>query len=412
MDEDKEGTVMDERNKKRAAFAIDPERLKKTFVHLVSVPAPSGDEKQEAELVAKKLRALGVETAVDQAGEACGSTTGNVWGFIKGNVPGALRLFFEAHMDSVAPATGTRVIEKDGVLYSDGTTTLGGDDKSGIAAVLEALQVILENDLPHGDIQCCFAIGEETGSYGMRYMDPSWIRADVGYCMDCGGHPGTIYHRSPKAIDLTVTVRGKAAHAGIEPEKGVNAIMLGAKALSALPAWGRLDEDTTLSVDLIQGGLASNIVPESCRFVIDMRCPDEVRLEQLKTDMLERFRREVEAGGGILEVQESVAAPGVSLDPEAPAVKLAADAAARLGFPVKLEPTGGCSDANFLCGMGLPTVLLATGMDQIHTTQERLAVEDLNNAARWVLAIVEEAAHAAGEKALNADLLCCRKKKD
>lgn len=378
----------------RAALpaAVNTERLKATFMELVGVPSPSGDEKQEAELLVKKLRELGVETAVDKAGEACGSTTGNVWGFIKGNVPGALRLFFEAHMDSVAPATGTRVIERNGVLYSDGTTTLGGDDKSGIAAILEALQVILENDLPHGDIQCCFAIGEETGSYGMRYMDPSWIRADAGYCMDCGGRPGTIYYRSPKAIDLTVTVRGKTAHAGLEPEKGVNAIMLGAKALSMLPAYGRLDEDTTLSVDLIQGGLASNVVPDSCRFVIDMRSPDEEKLERIKKETLELFRREAEKGGGSLETEETVAAPGVCVEKDAPVVKMAAAAARKLGFTVKTEPTGGCSDANFLCGMGLPSVLLATGMDKIHTTEERLAIEDLNNAARWVLAIAEEAA--------------------
>ena len=110
-----------------------------------------------------------------------------------------MRLFFEAHMDSVAPTTGTHVMEKDGVLYSDGTTTLGGDDKSGVAAVLEAMQCIIENELPHGDIQVCFTIGEETGSYGVRYMDKTMIRADAGYCMDCGGHPGAIFNASPKA---------------------------------------------------------------------------------------------------------------------------------------------------------------------------------------------------------------------
>ncbi len=101
----------------------------------------------------------------------------------------------------------------DGVLYSDGTTTLGGDDKSGVAAVLEAMQCIIENELPHGDIQVCFTIGEETGSYGVRYMDKSMIRADAGYCMDCGGHPGAIFNASPKAINLKLTVKGKSAHA-------------------------------------------------------------------------------------------------------------------------------------------------------------------------------------------------------
>ena len=214
------------------SIAINEERLKNTFIELVSVPCSSLDEKEEAALLMQKLQELGMDPQVDDAGKKCGGTTGNVWGFLKGNVPGAVRLFFEAHMDSVAPATGTKVIEKDGVLFSDGTTTLGGDDKSGIAAVLEALQCIIENGLPHGDVQVCFTIAEETGSYGVRHMDKAMIRADAGYCMDCGGHPGAIFNASPKAINVKLKVRGKSAHAGLEPEKGITAIMLAAKALN------------------------------------------------------------------------------------------------------------------------------------------------------------------------------------
>ena len=377
---------------------INEERLKNTFIELVGVPCPSCDEKREADLLVKKLQELGMEPKVDRAGEQCGGTTGNVWGFLKGNVPGALRLFFEAHMDSVAPTTGTNVIEKDGVLYSDGTTTLGGDDKSGVAAVLEAMQCIIENDLPHGDIQVCFTIGEETGSYGVRYMDKTMIQADAGYCMDCGGHPGAIFNASPKAINLKLKVKGKSAHAGLEPEKGINAIMLAADALHALPAYGRIDEETTLSVDMIDGGLAPNIVPEACEIVIDMRCPNQTKLERLKNETVEIFRNVVEAKGGAVEVAVKEVAPGVNLNTDHATVKLAATAAEKLGFPVSTGFTGGCSDANFLCGMGLPTVLLATGMDKIHTTEERLALEDLYNAASWVLGIVEEAAEQAISK--------------
>ena len=382
----------------KTVIKINEERLKNTFIELVSVPCPSCDEKQEADLLVKKLQELGMEPKVDRAGEQCGGTTGNVWGFLKGDVPGALRLFFEAHMDSVAPTTGTNVIEKDGVLYSDGTTTLGGDDKSGVAAVLEAMQCIIENDLPHGDIQVCFTIGEETGSYGVRYMDKTMIQADAGYCMDCGGHPGAIFNASPKAINLKLKVKGKSAHAGLEPEKGINAIMLAADALHALPAYGRIDEETTLSVDMIDGGLAPNIVPEACEIVIDMRCPNQTKLERLKNETVEIFRNVVEAKGGAVEVAVKEVAPGVNLNTDHATVKLAATAAEKLGFPVSTGFTGGCSDANFLCGMGLPTVLLATGMDKIHTTEERLALEDLYNAASWVLGIVEEAAEQAIRK--------------
>ena len=160
---------------------VEQERIIKTFTELVSIPCPSGDEKQEAELITQKLQALDVQVQVDQAGANGISTTGNVWGLLPGNVPGAKKILFEAHMDSVAPTTGTKVIRKDGIMYSDGTTTLGGDDKVGIASALEALQIIKDEKIPHGDIQFLFAIGEETGSYGIRYLDPSWLKSDFGY---------------------------------------------------------------------------------------------------------------------------------------------------------------------------------------------------------------------------------------
>ena len=144
-------------------------------------------------------------------------------------------------------------------------------------------------------------------------------------------------------------------------------------------------------MDMIDGGLAPNIVPEVCEIVIDMRCPDEEKLEHLKNETVSLFRNTVEMGGGSLEVEVKDVAPGVNLSTEHATVKIAISAAERLNFPVTTGFTGGCSDANFLCGMGLPTVLLATGMDKIHTTEECLALEDLNNAARWVLGIVGEA---------------------
>lgn len=373
-------------------FDIDEKRIKDNFIEMVAVPCPSLDEKAEAELLVKKLEALGMEVSIDKAGEKCDGTTGNVWGFLPANVEGATAVFFEAHMDAVAPTTGTTVITKDGVMYSDGTTTLGGDDKSGVAAALEAVQVVVENNIPHGDIQICFAIGEEIGSYGMRYMDKEWIKADVGYCLDCGGKPGMIYNRAPKAIDLYCTVSGKTAHAGLEPEKGINAIMLAAKALSSLPWYGRLDAETTMSVDMIDGGLAANIVPDKCSFVIDMRCLDEAKLTKITSDVTACMKAVVEAAGGTIEFEEKGVSPAVAVDEDAPAVKLAARGGELCGFNVTTQASGGCSDANFLCGMGLPTILLATGMDKIHTTEERLAEIDLFNAARWALGIIVAAA--------------------
>ncbi|MCC8159394.1 MAG: M20/M25/M40 family metallo-hydrolase [Phascolarctobacterium sp.] len=370
---------------------INKDRLLNEFIELVRVPCPSKDEKAEAELLVRKLQAMGLEVKVDDAGSKIGGTTGNVWAFLPSNVQGATRLFFEAHMDSVPPTTGTKVVRRDGVLYSDGTTTLGGDDKVGIAAALEAVRTVQEQNIPHGDIQLCFTIAEEIGCLGVVNLDPADIKADLGYCLDIGGAPGIITNAAPRLFDIYFTVRGKSAHAGIEPEKGINAIMLAAKALAALPAYGRLDEETTLNVGQIEGGAATNIVAEQARFVIDMRCMDPEKLERLKDATISLIREVVEAGGGMLEVEPVEGSPAVHVAEDHAAVLLAKQAADNLQLPFELTKTGGCSDGNFLCGYGLPCILLATGMSKVHTTEEYLRECDLYDCARWVTEIIRVA---------------------
>lgn len=372
---------------------INEERLLNDFIDLVSVPCPSNDEKAEADLIVKKLAEIGIKAEIDDAGVKGGSTTGNVWAFIPANIDYKVpALMFEAHMDSVAPTTGTKVVRKDGVLYSDGTTTLGGDDKVGIAASLEAVKVILENNLPHGDIQLCFTIGEEIGSIGVINMDPSWIKADIGYCLDEGFEPGHVNNAAPRALKLFVKITGKAAHAGVEPEKGINAIMLAAQALTALPAYGRLDAETTLSIGKIEGGIASNIVAPNAEFVVDMRCLDPDKLETLKDNTIKIIKETVEAGGGTADITVQEGAPAMRVREDDQGVVFVKEAAAKLGLPFKAFSSGGCTDGNYLCGMGLPCVALGTGMNKIHTTEECLAEKDLYNLARLIVEIISTAA--------------------
>lgn len=371
---------------------LNKTRLIDEFIELVSVPCPSKDEKQEAELIMAKLRELGLEPEMDKAHEKTGGTCGNVWAYVKGTVPNAPKLLFEAHMDSVAPTTGTRVVRKDGVLYSDGTTTLGGDDKVGVAAMLEAVRALKEDGVAHGDVQLCFTVSEEIGCLGVVNMDQSWIKADYGYCMDIGGAPGEITYAAPKLYDIYVTVKGKAAHAGIAPEEGVNAIMLAADALSKLPAYGRLDSETTFNIGMFNAGVGTNIVCPEAKFVIDMRSLNVPRLEALKDSTIALIKEAVEAGGGQVEFDVVEGCPAVELNKDHECIKLAARAAETLGFPVELKTTGGCSDGNYLCGYGLPCGLLATGMSNVHTTAEYLKEEDLYNTARWTYEIIKEAA--------------------
>lgn len=371
---------------------INENRMLNEFIELVSVPCPSKDEKAEAELIMRKLDELGIEYKMDNVNEKTGGNCGNIWSYIKGTVSDAPKLLFEAHMDSVAPTTGTKVVRKDGVLYSDGTTTLGGDDKVGVAGMLEAVRALKEDNVAHGDVQLLFTVSEEIGCLGVVHLDKSFIKADYGYCMDIGGAPGEITYAAPKLYDIYVTVKGKAAHAGIAPEEGVNAIMLAAEAMSKLPAYGRIDNETTFNIGMFNAGVGTNIVCPEAKFVIDMRSLNVAKLEELKDSTMKLIKETVEAGHGEVEFEVVEGCPAVELSQEHPCIQLAQKAAEKLGFPVEMKVTGGCSDGNYLCGYGLPCGLLATGMSNVHTTQEYLKEEDLYNTARWTYEIIKEAA--------------------
>lgn len=371
---------------------INENRMLNEFIELVSVPCPSKDEKAEAELIMRKLDELGIEYKMDNVNEKTGGNCGNIWAYIKGTVSDAPKLLFEAHMDSVAPTTGTKVVRKDGVLYSDGTTTLGGDDKVGVAGMLEAVRALKEDNVAHGDVQLLFTVSEEIGCLGVVHLDKSFIKADYGYCMDIGGAPGEITYAAPKLYDIYVTVKGKAAHAGIAPEEGVNAIMLAAEAMSKLPAYGRIDNETTFNIGMFNAGVGTNIVCPEAKFVIDMRSLNVAKLEELKDSTMKLIKETVETGHGEVEFEVVEGCPAVELSQEHPCIQLAQKAAEKLGFPVEMKVTGGCSDGNYLCGYGLPCGLLATGMSNVHTTQEYLKEEDLYNTARWTYEIIKEAA--------------------
>lgn len=371
---------------------INKERLIKLFEELVSVPCASKEEKLEAELVCAKLKELGLEPIIDKANEKTGGNVGNVWATFKGNVPDAPTLLFEAHMDSVSPATGTKVVHKDGVMYSDGTTTLGGDDKVGIAAAMEAVRALQEDGVPHGDVQLLFTISEEIGCLGAVNLDKSMLKAQYGYCLDLGGEIGEITYAAPKMYDLYITIKGKAAHAGLEPEKGINAIMLAAKAISQIPQYGRIDEDTTLSVDIFNAGTGANIVCPEAKIVIDMRSRNVPKLEELKDQTIAIFKEAVESGGGKFEVEVVENCPAVALDINHPCIQLAARAAENLGYKVEYKKTGGGTDGNYLCGYGLPCGLLSTGMSNVHTTEEFLKEDDLYKTSKWAYEIIRIAA--------------------
>ena len=370
---------------------VNKERMLAEFKEVVAVPCHTLQERPVFEMLRAKLEALGFTVEEDDAGEKLGGNCGNLWAFLPGNKVGAVSVLLSAHMDGVEPCGGTTVVQKDGVLYSDGTTILGGDDKSGVVAILEGVRMLVEENAEHGDIQILFTIAEEGGVNGSRCMDRSKLKAQVAYALDGEGAPGEIVIGAPGQYRYKISVHGKKAHGGLEPEKGINAIMIAAKALAEVKRYGRIDEETTCNIGVIGGGVATNVVPDLVEIEGDVRSRNNEKLEAIREEVVSTICNAVEKYGAKVTAEVEHKYSSFLIDTESTVVKLAKSACAMYGFTPDITQTGGGSDANFLNAYGVPCVILGTGMQNVHTVEEFLKEEDLYNSALMVYGILQAA---------------------
>ncbi len=374
------------------------ERLLQGFCDLVRIHSPSGAEDHMVSVLKKTLQDLGcTDISEDTAGAAFGGTSHNLYAFFPGNAPQTAHiptLMFSAHMDCVPPCENIEPHIENGVITSKGDTILSADDKSGIIAILEGLRRIKEQGITHGSLQIIFTVCEEKGIKGSRHMDKSKIKADFGYVLDCGGAPGTIVYGAPGISEFTIKITGKAAHAGLAPETGLNAIMVAAKALSTFPQ-GRKDAQTTANVGTITGGTATNIVADYAQVVCEARSLDPVALQAISAEIAQCFNNAAQEYGAHIHIDLQDNYDSFLLDTHSPVMQLAQQAALRAGLQVRLETSGGGSDANNFNAYGLPTVPLGTGMSKVHTTEEYITVQHLEQSCALVMALIQEAATSA-----------------
>ena len=360
------------------------DRLVSTLLELICIDSPTGHEEAIARDLVARLKALGLVVAQD--------TTGNVIARLDGTGKhdGDAPLLLSAHMDTVGTDTGIQPIVEAGIIRSDGTTILGADDKSGLAVILEVLQVLSTAGLAHPPLEVVFTVGEEEGLLGAKALDLSQLRAREGVVLDSGGPIGTIIVSAPYQDKLFVTVHGRAAHAGAEPERGINAIRVAAEAVAAMPL-GRIDEETTANVGLIRGGVATNIVPDKAELHSEARSRDEAKLIAQMQAMRAALEEAAARHEATLDLRQERSYDGFSLSPETPVVKRAVGAAEALGIAPLLVPSGGGSDANILNSGGIATINLSTGMAEVHTVKENIFIEDMVQSARLLLRIVAPA---------------------
>jgi tripeptide aminopeptidase len=355
---------------------INRGRLVSTFLELVQIDSPSGQEEEIAQHLAAELKSLGLAVERD--------ATGNVIGRLAGEGPPIL---LSAHMDTVEPGRGVKPVVANGTITSDGTTVLGGDDKSGVAIIMEAIQVLVEQDLPHPPLEVALTVSEEIGLKGAKGLDLATLRAQEGIVLDSGGPIGAIVVSAPSQEKIRAIVHGKTAHAGVEPEKGINAIVVASEAIAAMPL-GRIDEETTANIGRIQGGTVTNIVPDQVEIAGEARSHNERKLEAQIQAMTEALQKAARQHKATVEIKVDRSYSAFRLSEEDGIVRRAVAAAKTLGLTPVLIPSGGGSDANVFNAAGIATINISTGMDKVHTTEERIAVDDLVKSAEFLLAVL------------------------
>lgn len=373
---------------------INQRRLVKTFKQLVRIDSLSLCEKKVIAFLQKELCGLALSSYT--AGKPKNGEVGSLIAEIPGNGLKSPRLLINAHVDTVGPGEKIKVIEKNGYLTSDGKTILGADNKAGVAAILEILRVLKEKKLPHPPLTVIFTVAEEIGLIGARALPKNLPEADFGVTLD-GGDVDKIVCKAPTQFNLTAKVVGRAAHAGIHPEDGINAIKVASEAIYKMKL-GRIDRETTANIGVIHGGRATNIIAEEVELKGEARSHDKRKLDRQIEHMEEVLVETCDRSGAKLELKLEEVYQSFEIGRASEIMEFALCAARKCGVQPELVPTGGGSDANIFNARGIPTIIVGVGADRVHTTSERIAVKELTKGTEIVLALIGECAAWAKPK--------------
>ena len=369
-------------------------RVVDLFVELCAIPSPPGQERAVADRITRELDAIGLEWDEDGCGPAIGSTAGNVLCRLPGNVGGGVPIFLCAHFDTVPLDGDLEPVLDDGTVRNAGGTILGADDKSALAVMVEAARRIVEEGRPHAGVELLFTPMEEIGLVGASAFDATRLQARVGYVYDQAAPIGDVVVGSPTAQELELTFVGRAAHAGMYPEEGRSAILAAARAIVDMPL-GRIDEVTSANVGLVRGGSARNVVPERCSLEVEVRSHDDERVTEVVQQIVDAAAFAASLSECSLESRVEQKYRGYRFRDDDLPVRLAVEALAQAGYTARLGLSGGAADANVFNARGLQCVNLANGMTDIHTPDERIAIEDLERMVDVTLALVDAAREAA-----------------
>src|SRR3712207_2968365 len=381
---------------------INQERIKNLLLELVQIDSVSREERDVAQRIKAYCEELGAEVFVDDAGEKVGGNTGNVIARFPGTIPTAEPIMMSAHMDTVVPGRGVKPIVEGDIIRTDGSTVLGGDDKSGCSVIIETIRCLQEQSIPHAPIDAVFSICEEVGLLGANHLDMSKVRAKDGIVFD-SDDPGFLFTKGPSANHFEFKIHGLESHAGVAPELGISAIKIAAEAIAAMKL-GRIDEETTANIGAIQGGEATNIITNLVTLKGEARSLDDSKLEAQTAHMIKcledaaaKYEVTVDGVTTKASVDSHVTREyhAMYVSDDARVVRLVVEAASRMGLDDKALAAGGGCDANIFNKRGIECANLGTGMRAIHTVKEWLDVKDMYASAEMTLEIMRLNGEAA-----------------
>lgn len=355
---------------------VNKERLVQEFCKLVSVDSVSFKERKMADILKGYLEELGFLVQEDNAGTYYNGNAGNIYGYLQGELEGE-PILLSAHMDTVEPGIGKKaVLHEDGLITSEGSTVLGADDLSGVTAILEAVRSIRENKVKHRSIEVLFTIGEEVYIRGSEVFDYSIIKGKEAYVLDLSGPVGTAALKAPTLVSFTAKFKGKAAHAGFAPETGIHAIAMAAEAITSIRQ-GRINEDTTVNIGTIQGGLAKNIVPEHCIITGEVRCLCHEGALKSMEEIAESINKAALKYKGSVDIETSFGCIAYEIEKNHSVVTRYEKACRELGIPVAFIETFGGSDNNNFVKNSITGIVIACGMNEVHSAKEYSHADEL-----------------------------------
>ncbi|MBQ4493994.1 MAG: M20/M25/M40 family metallo-hydrolase [Elusimicrobiaceae bacterium] len=374
---------------------VNHQRMLKNFLEITKIYAPSGEEKAMLDHAKKELTKLGCKVYIDKAGKTFGSTAqGNLTANFKGNIKSA-PFILGGHLDTVRPCKGVKPSVKNGKVITDGKTILGADDRAGLAMIFEILRTLKENKVKHPPVDIILTLCEEGGMYGSKYLDTKIIKGKEGLLLDSESNEELVVN-APKAVLFYATIKGVASHAGVAPEKGINALQVAAKAISMMRL-GRIDPMTISNIGVVNGGQSTNVVMPELTLKGEVRSRTKGHLEKELKHIEDCFKKAAKmfvkkVDGKTIKPEiiwsTELKYPLLDIAPKSALITHIKNCGKKFGLNIKTASSGGGFDANVLAGKGLFMPIIGVGYADEHTTKESLDIETFFKTADLVLDIV------------------------